>query len=149
MQLPHSALAGTHTVAVEMAVACMSAFNCNFATLHVQTEADESGARQQVRTLDPRQWQQFLNQHPTSLPAKTTHDRTGKTIDTISAKSKLRNQVIACLHEDGLGWHASVAEQTGKDYVDSLTNVLWGISSWHGVFRERGSRDAGSWGEES
>jgi hypothetical protein len=134
-------LAGSHSVAIDMAVACMSAFNCSAVTLHIRDEADETGSRhaQQVKNLDRRQWQQFLNSNPTSLPAKTTHDRKGQGLENVSQKSKLRNQIIDALEADELGWHASVTEVTGKEFVDKLNGVLWAISSWHGVFRERGT----------
>ena len=64
------------------------------------------------------------------LPAPTTHDRNGQG-DNITSKSKLRNKVITHLSEMELGWDPSVAETTGKTFVDELTLTLWRISPFH------------------
>ena len=126
----------THNVGLSTRVACLQNFSANAVLLKLKLASTDDGVP--LRPHRPfAQWREVFNRHPTSLPALKTHDRTGQTIDTIGNKSKLYNKIIQYLEEVELGWDASVAESTGKTFCSDLTEVLWGISTWHVKLHER------------
>ena len=118
----------------------MSGFNANTVLLKLrQASTDDGVASRPVRPISQAEWREVFNTHPTSVPALKTHDRAGDTLETISNKSKLYNKVINYLSDLELGWDASVVETTGRVFCNDLTEVLWGISTWHVKLHERAS----------
>jgi hypothetical protein len=118
----------------------MPAMGANSVLFKLQTSEEQQRQELPRRNLNPNEWREVFNSHPTSLPEKTTHDRRGEG-DEINDKSKLRNKCIDYLEDLQLGWDASVAQSTGKTFVHELHSVLWAISPWHSKFIERGTQE--------
>ena len=118
----------------------MQAMGSNSVLFKIITAQEAEREEVPRRNLNHTEWREVFNRHPTSLPSRTTRDRRGEG-DEINEKSKLRNKVIDYLEALELGWDASVAESTGKTFVNELHTVLWCISPWHSKFIERGTTE--------